>query len=117
MLTERLYKELAPRGFQPLDCAVNDMSKLLVGDYIRKYGLTYPVGYSLRSPMHVFLQQPENVQLFYPNMVFIDRKGVVRAQYMGNEPFYNDMEKNVRATLEGLLKESASAAPAKAARK
>jgi hypothetical protein len=45
-----------------------------------------------------------------PQLVFIDRKGVIRAQYAGNDPFFKDEERNVRAQIEGLLKEGAAPA-------
>jgi hypothetical protein len=46
-----------------------------------------------------------------PHMVFIDRRGVIRAEYPGEDPFFKDAAKNVRAELDRLLK--TPAAPAK----
>ena len=42
--------------------------------------------------------------MYVPVLVFIDRKGMIRYQHTGEEPFFQDQE-NVRATIEELLKE------------
>ena len=47
--------------------------------------------------------------LFVPIMVFIDRKGMIRYQYLGDDPFFTNQEKNVRDTIEELLKEGVTA--------
>ena len=48
--------------------------------------------------------------------MFIDRKGVIRAQHGGEADFFKeaDQEKNTREMIESLLKEKAAAAPKKA---
>jgi len=46
-------------------------------------------------------------QVFVPILTFIDRKGMVRQQYIGDETYLRDPEKNVRASLDELLKGSA----------
>jgi hypothetical protein len=49
---------------------------------------------------------------YFPQMVFIDAKGVIRAQFSGNDPFFGSKEEaNIREQIEKLLAESA---PAKA---
>jgi hypothetical protein len=54
-------------------------------------------------------------QMYVPIMVFIDRKGMIRHQYLGDDPFFQNQEKNLRETIETLLKEPVAgkqAAPA-----
>ena len=41
-------------------------------------------------------------------MVFIDRQGMIRGQYIGDDKFFENPEKNIRSTLETLLKEPAA---------
>ncbi len=43
-------------------------------------------------------------------MVIIDRKGMIRAQYSGEDDFFRNLDTNLRAQLETLLKEPAGAA-------
>lgn len=107
-IMQKLYKEYGPRGFQPLGIAINDMAKMLVPDYVKQFQLTYPVGFSLRDPVYNYLQHPAIMQLMMPTIVFIDRQGKIRAQHMGNEPFFQDEEKNMRALIESLLKDPAA---------
>ena len=45
-------------------------------------------------------------------MAFIDSKGMIRAQYIGdNEHFFTDGDKNIRAELDKLLGVAPKAAP------
>jgi hypothetical protein len=52
-----------------------------------------------------------------PQLVFIDRTGVIRAYYPGTDKFFLDEEKNMRAQLESLLKAPAKGATAKGGKK
>jgi hypothetical protein len=38
-----------------------------------------------------------------PLLGFIDRKGVLRAQHEGEEPFFTDLEQNLRQEIEALF--------------
>jgi len=43
--------------------------------------------------------------LYMPGLVFIDKDGMIRAQYEGKDPFLEETsaEKNIRAELEKLM--------------
>jgi len=103
-IMQKLYGEMGARGFQPLGVAINEMAHMLVPDYVRDLKLTFPVGFSDRGTATGFLQHPEHLILSMPQVVFIDRKGVIRAQVGGADKFFLDEEKNMRAQLESLLK-------------
>lgn len=104
----RLHQELGARGFQPLGMAINEMSHILVPDFVRDFRITYPVGYGHRDTAVSFLQHSVIMNLMMPQLAFIDRKGVIRAQYPGGDPFYKDEEKNMRETALSLLNESSA---------
>lgn len=104
----RMFKEYQPRGFQVLGVAFNEMATLLVPDYIGQLQLSFPVGVGLREEAVSFLQHPPMEILYVPQLVFIDRKGVIRAQYRGRDDFFLNEEANMRAQIESLLKEPAS---------
>ncbi len=108
-LMETLLKEYGPRGFQVLAVAFNPMAIMLVPEFIKITGATYPVGYSERDPVFDYLQRSVTLRTYVPIMVFIDRKGMIRGQYLGDDPFFNDREKNTRNIIEKLLKEPAGA--------
>jgi peroxiredoxin len=109
-IMERLYQELGPRGFQPLDVAFNDNASMLVPEFVKMLGLTYPVGVAPRDTVMEYLQHSYAEPMYVPQMVFIDRKGVIRAQHGGIDDFLKtDLEKNIREQIETLLKETAPA--------
>lgn len=104
---QKLYEELGPRGFQPLSVAINRGADKLVAGYIRESQLTYPVGYSQHHQAVNLLQHPILLPLWVPQLVFIDKKGVIRAQYAGTDKFFRNEENNIRAMVEKLLGEKA----------
>lgn len=63
-----------------------------------------------------FLQHSYMAPNFYvPQMVFIDKKGVIRGQYGGTDPFLGqNHEANMRGMIEKLLAEGGGSTPAKA---
>jgi len=102
-----LQREYGPRGLQVLAAAFNPMANMLVPDFIKQYQPSFPVGYTDRIPVHTYLDHPETMQMYVPVLVFIDRKGMIRHQYLGDDPFQQNQEKNLRDTIEALLKEPA----------
>lgn len=106
---QKLYKELGPRGFQPIGIAFNENAAALVGDFVRQLGLTFPVGVAGRDTVVSYLQHSMMKPLYVPQMIFVDRKGMIRAQHGGEDDFLKNLEPNVRAQLETLLKEPAAA--------
>lgn len=102
-----LQKEYAVRGVQVLSAAFNDMPQMYVPDFIKQYRPTFPVGYTTRMEVLTFLGHSTMEQLYVPVTVFIDRKGVIRGEYLGDNPFYQNYEVNIRKQVEELLKEAA----------
>ncbi len=109
-VVEQVYKDLGPRGFQPLAVAFNENAGLLVPEFVRQFGLTFPVGVGNRDEVIAYLQYPLVKPLYVPQGLLVDRKGVIRAQYSGEDDFFKDFDKNLRAQVEALLKEPAGAA-------
>lgn len=115
-LLEKLYQEYGPKGFQPIGVAFNDMAIMLVPDYVKEHRLSFPVGVGTRESVLDFLQHPPFLRMLVPQLVFVDRKGVIRAQYAADDPFFADKEKNMRLQVESLLAEGAvGASPQKPA--
>jgi len=115
---EKLYKEYGSQGFQPLGVCINDMAKMLVPDFAKEQGATFPIGYGPRDSAYGYLQHPVMLQLYMPTIVMIDRKGQITAQYMGGDLIFGkdlaERERNLRKVIEEALKKSGSAAaPAK----
>jgi peroxiredoxin len=106
----QLQTEYGPKGFQALGVAFNDMSQMLVSDFVRDFKVNYPVGFSTRPPANAFLQNDPNNALHVPQVVFIDRKGVIRHQSLPRNDANTATETFMRKTIENLLKEPAASA-------
>jgi peroxiredoxin len=104
-MMERIQKEYGPRGLQTLAVAFNPMAIMLVPEFIQRTGVSFPVGYDERDPVLKYLEVSPMYRLYVPIIVFLDRKGVIRGQHLGDDNFFSAQEKNIRATLENLLKE------------
>ena len=68
--------------------------------------LTYPVGYSAKEDVDTYLGRTRNEILNIPQVVVIDRSGVIRATSggRGGDPTLED-ESSLRNLIESLLKE------------
>ena len=107
-MISKLNTELGPKGFQPLAVAVNPMAVMLVNDFVRDFRTNFPVGASEQSPALNYLQVSGADRWVVPQIVLIDRKGVIRAQTppQGDEKLQD--ENNLRQQIEKLLGESTS---------
>ncbi len=105
----KLQKEYGAKGFQPLALAFNDMSKMLVPDFVKEFKVTFPVGYTDRNVVNNFLQNPPTEMMHVPQIVFIDRKGMIRMQSLPRNDGATGGEANVRSMVEKLLAEPAGA--------
>jgi hypothetical protein len=103
-LTEE-QKEFGPRGFQTISSAIEDMAKMNVPDFVRRFDPPFPVGYNNFTAALDFLQHPAPVPALMPMVAFVDRQGVVRAQYEGSDPFFADdkMAANIHAKIKELM--------------
>lgn len=106
-LMSKLQNEYGPKGFQSLGVAFNEGANTLVPDFIRDYKVNYPVGYTSREKVYGFLQSDPNVGVHVPQIVIIDRKGVIRHQSLPREDTVTATEKFLRQNIEALLKEPA----------
>ena len=80
--------EFGPRGFQAIASAIEEEAQTSVPDFIRRFKPPFPVGYSGLKPSMDFLQHPPKLTPHMPLIAFIDRHGMVQAQYEGMDPFF-----------------------------
>ncbi len=113
LLSSQIAPEYAPKGVQFLAVAFDDTAnKSTVSDFANNYVHgAFPMGYADRGQVLEFLQKSIMTPLYVPIMVFIDRKGMIIDEYIGDAKFLADPPKNVRAELDKTL----AHAPAKAA--
>jgi len=91
------------RGFQAIGIGFNEMSNMLVPDFIRDFKPTFPVGWANREPVMVYLGMSPEERFVVPQLVLIDRKGVIRAQSTPLDSSTMQDEKFMRAKIEELL--------------
>lgn len=111
----QLQTEFGPKGFQALGIAFNPMAKMLVPDFVRDFKVNFPVGYTeSRDIVNNFLQNPDDSALHVPQLVFIDRKGMIRKQSLPRGDAQTGDPANVRKMIEQLLAEPAGPAKRRA---
>jgi peroxiredoxin len=103
-LLTKLQAEYAPQGFQAFGVAINDATPEMVQTYVKDHQLGIPVGYAPRDQVVGYLGISEVERLAVPQVMIIDRHGVVQAQSdaQGTPDLQN--ETYLRAFIERLLK-------------
>lgn len=117
----KLNEELGSRGFQAVGVAFSaphsDADPASVDQFVQAYRMAFPVGYTNKEDVDRFLSRSKEDVLNIPQVVIIDRSGMIRAQ-SGNRPGDPKLEDgdSLRTLLNGLLSESPpKSRPAKAA--
>jgi hypothetical protein len=88
--------------------AFNPNAEHLVASFNAQYGVTFPMGWSPREAVQDYLAHPPGKMTYVPELIFIDRKRVIRGQFSGSDDFLKDQDKNIRMFVENLLKEPVS---------
>jgi peroxiredoxin len=117
-LLNQLQHELGSRGLQAVGIAFDAPNAAASGgEYlsamVQSLQLTYPVGYSQRAGVDSYLGRTGNEMLSIPQIVIIDRAGMIRVVNGGQtNPALEDVN-SLRLLLEPLLKESPPSAKSK----
>jgi peroxiredoxin len=103
-ILKRAQASFGPQGFQTVVAIGDPNAPYLLQPFTQRYKLTFPVGYLDQDGIQKIADVPEGKRPFVPIYMFIDRKGTVRFQFYGDEPFFKDEEKTTRVIIENLLK-------------
>lgn len=103
-ILNRMQRDLGPRGFQAVAAASNENAPFEVGPFAQRYRPIYPFGYLDRDATLKIADVPKDVRPFVPIAIFVDRKGIVRVQYYGDDPVFKDEERMFRMIADSLLK-------------
>lgn len=103
----KLHQELGPRGFQPIGIALEpSVTPSMVDRFVRQFGVTYLMGYSTPEAVDSYLGRSMMERLMVPQIIVIDREGVIRAQSGAKgDPNLED-EIYLRNLIGGLLQQS-----------
>jgi thiol-disulfide isomerase/thioredoxin len=105
-ILQGVQKDYAPKGVQIMAGCFDEGAQANVGQFNQLYVKgAFPVGWDDRQSVFEFLHISMMQQVFVPILVYVDRKGMVRSQYIGDETYLKDPNKNIRASLDELLKE------------
>lgn len=112
---QKLYQELGEKTFQPLGSAINPNTmteaRMLVPAYIYNLGLKFPVGWTPREQAYHWLEADNHAgPLYFPQVVLIDKKGVIRHYFPGGHEFYKEEETNLRRLVLELNREGMAGA-------
>jgi hypothetical protein len=77
----------------------------LIAQFHAQQNVSFPIGWCTEDEFLGFLQLSVMAPRRVPQLVFVDRKGMIRVQVEGLDPFFRDEENNMRRTIEALLKE------------
>jgi thiol-disulfide isomerase/thioredoxin len=106
-LLVKMQNEFGPKGLQVLECAVNNNADTLIPAFVQQFKTNFPVGYNYDQDyiLGPFLQHEPDKVPGMPILVFIDRRGVIRAEYEGHDDFISseNQEQNIRGEIQKLL--------------
>jgi hypothetical protein len=99
-----LQKQHGLRGLQVLGAAFNNEAPTTTAGFVQKFKPAFPVGFVTRAEVVKYLGYKTLEEIYVPVLVFIDRKGMIRRQYFGDDDFFKAADKNIRAGVEEILK-------------
>jgi peroxiredoxin len=103
-ILKRAQQSFGPQGFQAVVAIGDPTAPYLLQPFVQRYKLTFPVGYLDEDGIKRIADVPEGKRPFVPIYMFLDRKGTVRFQFYGDDPFFKDEEKTTRVIIENLVK-------------
>ncbi len=106
----KIQTEYKDRGVQVLGAVFDDGAAFRVRQFDKSLGLNFPVGISTPGSVLEFVQHPVTEPYFVPILAFVDKNGMIRSQYIGDEKFLENQDVNIRAEIDKLLKTPAHAA-------
>jgi peroxiredoxin len=77
---QKLQQDLGPQGFQAIEIAFNPNAEVLTDDFTKNQHLTLPVGWAVGNDVTSFLGYGPADRFVVPQIVLIDRAGVIRHQ-------------------------------------
>jgi thiol-disulfide isomerase/thioredoxin len=106
-----IEKDYAAKGVQFIGDVIDDGAKDGLANFNMMYVKNgFPVGWSTRDAALEFLKHP-NPRFYVPMMAFIDRRGNIQSQYIGDNDFFRDQDKNIRAELDKVIAAGGASKP------
>ena len=103
-LLSTIQTEYAAKGVQVLGATFDQGANQRYLQFNQMFVKGFPCGISNQDAVLQFLQHPAAEPFFVPILVFIDKTGMIRSQYIGDEKFLSNPEVNIRAEIDKTLK-------------
>jgi len=111
---QKVVPEYKAHGVEALGAAINDEARMDLLRFEMGAGSRFPIGIADRNKAYAFLEaDPNKGPVYFPQLLLIDRKGVIRAHYPGTDKFFEQEEANLRKMLDMLVKEQSAPQGAK----
>ncbi len=105
-ILNRAQTDFGKQGFQVIAVAGDPNVQFSLGAFAQRYRPNFPLGYLNQDQIIRLGDFSKNQEHAAPPIfMFIDRKGIVRQQVAGNEPFFKTEEASTRQTIQSLLKQ------------
>jgi thiol-disulfide isomerase/thioredoxin len=98
-----LQKDYGPKGVQVLALVFDSGAKAGLAAFRDKFVKGFPIGYSDEGTVLKWLQQPPEDGYFVPIVAFINRRGAIESQHMGDDNLFQDPETNIRHKLDRMV--------------
>ena len=98
---EKLQADFGRRGFRAAAVAFDENAD--VARYVARFGITFPVGRTSPDEMRAFLGIPRDQRIATPQVVLINRIGIIRAQSAPEGTPMLQSPDVLRALIEALL--------------
>jgi peroxiredoxin len=99
----QVQREDAAKGVQVLGVTFEPGAAFRVQQFTKALGLNFPCGYSNWALVTEFLQLPANAPYYAPMLVFIDKRGYIRSQFIHDKKFLAGEAVNIRAEIGKLF--------------
>ncbi len=104
-MLSKVQKDLGPKVFQAVAAAGDENAAYLVGPFAQRYKPSFPIGYLTKDEIIKLAAVPKDKRPFVPILLFVDKKGLVRFQYYGDDAFFKSADANTRTVVANLMKE------------
>lgn len=106
-----IQKDYAAKGVQFVGDVIDEGAKDGLANFTTNYSKNvFPVGWSTQQAALEFMKHPDP-RFYVPMLAFLDRKGNIQSQYIGDNDFFREQDKNIRAELDKVLAGTAGAKP------
>jgi peroxiredoxin len=104
---DQLQHDLGPRGFQAVGIAIETGIRApMVNNFTEDAKIALPIGHALSDQVDRFLERSGKDQFQVPQLVLIDREGVIRAQSKAVGETLLENPGYLRKTIESVVQET-----------